>query len=59
MREVEKLFFKHRIGHLPILDNEKLVGIVTRWDLLEYKKHRKGLEIEDVQDTNAIDMAVK
>jgi tRNA nucleotidyltransferase (CCA-adding enzyme) len=43
MREVERLFYKHHIGHLPILEEERLVGIVTRWDFLEYKKRRKGL----------------
>jgi tRNA nucleotidyltransferase (CCA-adding enzyme) len=43
MREVERLFYKHHIGHLPILEDEHLVGIVTRWDFLEYKKRRKGL----------------
>jgi tRNA nucleotidyltransferase (CCA-adding enzyme) len=43
MREVERLFYKYHIGHLPILEDEKLIGIVTRWDFLEYKKRRKGL----------------
>jgi tRNA nucleotidyltransferase (CCA-adding enzyme) len=47
MREVERLFYKHRIGHIPVLEDEKLVGIVTRWDFLEYKKRRKGLGVED------------
>ncbi|MDR2071927.1 MAG: CBS domain-containing protein [Spirochaetaceae bacterium] len=42
MREVERLFYKHHIGHLPILEDSRLVGIVTRWDFLEYKKRRKG-----------------
>jgi tRNA nucleotidyltransferase (CCA-adding enzyme) len=40
MREVERLFYKHRIGHLPIVEDGKLAGIVTRWDYLEYKKRR-------------------
>jgi len=43
MREVEKLFFKNHIGHLPIIENDILIGIVTRWDFLEYKSRRKGL----------------
>ena len=43
MREAERLFYKHRIGHLPVMDGETLIGIVTRWDLLEYKKHREIL----------------
>jgi len=47
MREVERLFYKHHIGHLPILEGDALAGIVTRWDYLEYKKHRKGLGSAD------------
>jgi tRNA nucleotidyltransferase (CCA-adding enzyme) len=47
MREVERLFYKHHIGHLPIVDDTKLAGIVTSWDFLEYKKQRKGLGTED------------
>jgi tRNA nucleotidyltransferase (CCA-adding enzyme) len=43
MREVERIFYKHHIGHLPILEGGRLAGIVTRWDFLEYKKRRKGL----------------
>ena len=48
MREVERLFFMHRIGHLPVLDGEKLTGIVTRWDFLEYKKSREDLDEEEL-----------
>jgi tRNA nucleotidyltransferase (CCA-adding enzyme) len=42
MREIERIFYKHHIGRLPIVENNKLVGIVTRWDYLEYKKHQAG-----------------
>ncbi|WP_043922827.1 CBS domain-containing protein [Leadbettera azotonutricia] len=38
MREIERIFFKHHIGHLPIVEEGELVGIVTRWDYLEYRK---------------------
>jgi tRNA nucleotidyltransferase (CCA-adding enzyme) len=57
MREVERLFYKHRVGHIPVLEDNKLVGIVTRWDFLEYKKRRKGLGVEDepFQYSEAID----
>jgi tRNA nucleotidyltransferase (CCA-adding enzyme) len=43
MREVERLFYKNHIGHLPILEEETLAGIVTRQDFLEYKNRRKDL----------------
>jgi tRNA nucleotidyltransferase (CCA-adding enzyme) len=40
IREIEKLFYKHHIDHLPIVEDSKLLGIVTRWDYLEYKKRQ-------------------
>ena len=49
MREVERLFYKHRIGHLPILEDDTLTGIVTRGDFLEYKKNSEGLETGNKQ----------
>ena len=44
MREVERLFYKHHIGHLPIVESGALTGIVTRWDFLQYKKRREDLD---------------
>lgn len=35
MREIENLLFINSIGHLPVLDNGKLAGIITRADLLK------------------------
>lgn len=35
MHEIERLFFSHNIGHLPVLENGRLAGIVTRSDYLE------------------------
>jgi tRNA nucleotidyltransferase (CCA-adding enzyme) len=44
MREVERLFYKYHIGRLPIVDDGKLRGILTRWDYLQYQKHRSDVE---------------
>ncbi|MDR1932792.1 MAG: CBS domain-containing protein [Spirochaetales bacterium] len=38
MREIERILFKHHVGQIPIVENQKLLGIVTRRDYLEYKK---------------------
>jgi tRNA nucleotidyltransferase (CCA-adding enzyme) len=38
MREIERIFYKHKISHLPILEDGKLLGIVTRWDYLHFHK---------------------
>jgi tRNA nucleotidyltransferase (CCA-adding enzyme) len=38
MREIERIFYKYKISHLPILEKGKLLGIVTRWDYLQFQK---------------------
>jgi len=34
IREVEKLLFKHNVGHLPIVQGRSIVGMITRTDYL-------------------------
>jgi tRNA nucleotidyltransferase (CCA-adding enzyme) len=38
MREIERLFHREEIHHLPIIDDGKLQGIVSRWDYLHFHK---------------------
>jgi tRNA nucleotidyltransferase (CCA-adding enzyme) len=38
IREIDELFYELNIGHLPVLVDGRLAGIVTRTDILEYKK---------------------
>jgi tRNA nucleotidyltransferase (CCA-adding enzyme) len=38
IRDIERIFYKHKIIGLPIIDYGKLVGMVTRWDYLQFKK---------------------
>jgi tRNA nucleotidyltransferase (CCA-adding enzyme) len=38
MREIENLLFINSIGHLPVIDEGKLAGIITRSDLLKFLK---------------------
>jgi tRNA nucleotidyltransferase (CCA-adding enzyme) len=42
LREIERLFYKHHIGHLPILEGRRLAGIVSRRDYLECTMHPAG-----------------
>ncbi|MDR1626321.1 MAG: CBS domain-containing protein [Spirochaetia bacterium] len=41
MREIERLMVKHHAGRIPIVEDKKLLGIITRWDYLEYQKKRE------------------
>ena len=36
MREIEHIFYRNKISHLPVLDEGKLMGIVSRWDYLQF-----------------------
>ena len=38
MRDIERIFYKYKIDHLPILEEGKLLGIVDRWDYLQFQK---------------------
>jgi tRNA nucleotidyltransferase (CCA-adding enzyme) len=42
MREVERIFYKHHIGRLLIVEDDKLQGILTRWDYLQHQKSRSA-----------------
>ncbi|MBN2618145.1 MAG: CBS domain-containing protein [Spirochaetales bacterium] len=36
VREIENTFFSKNIGHIPVVTNKKVVGIVTRQDFLDH-----------------------
>ena len=38
VREIGERLFEHNIGHIPITEGTKVIGIVTRADILDYKK---------------------
>lgn len=38
VRELSEVLFEHNIGHIPIVDSDQVVGIVTRADILDFKK---------------------
>lgn len=39
VRELDDLLFEHDVGHVPVVDDGHLVGLVTRGDILEYKRN--------------------
>ena len=38
VREIDELLYENDIGHLPIVEGGRLVGLVTRADYLEFKR---------------------
>ena len=36
LRKIEKILYKNSIGHLPVMDNGKIAGIITRTDFLKF-----------------------
>jgi len=36
LHDVERLFLKYNVGHIPVVEEERVVGIVTRSDYLRY-----------------------
>ena len=40
MKEIQKILYKNNIGHLPVVENNQLKGIITRTDILNHmNKH--------------------
>lgn len=50
VRELGEVLFENNIGHIPIVDSDRVVGIVTRADILDFKKtdllHKSALLTE-------------
>ncbi|MFO8172790.1 MAG: CBS domain-containing protein [Gemmatimonadota bacterium] len=40
-REMEEILLAHNIGHLPILENGRILGIITRSDYLAFRRAEK------------------
>ncbi|MFP4383226.1 MAG: CBS domain-containing protein [Spirochaetia bacterium] len=41
LRDVEQIFLTYNIGHVPVVDNNKVIGIITRSDYLGYQRKTK------------------
>ena len=53
VREIDDILFRHNIGHLPIVVDRKVVGLVTRTDFLEFKhneRRKKDQLLKDLKD---------
>jgi tRNA nucleotidyltransferase (CCA-adding enzyme) len=53
VRQIDDLLFRHNIGHLPVVVDRRVVGIVTRTDFLEYKhseRRKKDQLLKELQE---------
>jgi len=47
VREVERLMYGHNVSHLPVVENGRPIGIISRKDLLDFiKQHRRNNLVE-------------
>jgi CBS domain-containing protein len=54
LNEVKRILFEKHIHHIPVVDNGKLVGIITSWDLMKLNKKFEeygGYLVKDVMTT--------
>jgi acetoin utilization protein AcuB len=51
LHDAAKLLFAHKIGGLPVVEHEELVGIITEGDILRaYVQHEESLEAAPVAE---------
>ena len=48
--EIEDIFKKNRIHHIPVTNEQKLVGIISKSDYLFFKRGYNDLKVEDEYD---------
>ena len=48
LQDVKGIFEKHRIHHLPVVEFKKLVGIISKTDLLHYQRNYSEVPYKDV-----------
>lgn len=55
--EVSKLILENNISTIPVTENEKIVGVITKYDLIEYIASFKEREFLSVQISGLEDVA--
>lgn len=46
--DVKRVFDEHRIHHIPVVEFKKIVGIISKYDLLHYERSFPQVEYKDV-----------
>src|SRR5690625_2331883 len=47
LEEIQKIIIEHNIGRLPVVENEELIGIVSRTNIIEMLHHQKTVDETD------------
>lgn len=50
VRDIDELLFEKEVGHVPIVENGRLVGMVTRSDILDFKRDDQKRKAELLED---------
>jgi len=60
LSEASEMMRQHKIRHLPIVDNEKLVGLVTQTDIVKetHKIHKKNAKFMTYQNIQTVIIAI-
>jgi uncharacterized protein (DUF39 family)/CBS domain-containing protein len=54
IEEAARIMIEKGINHLPVVENDVLVGIITSWDVAKAVALKKGREVRDVMTRNVI-----
>jgi acetoin utilization protein AcuB len=54
LQDVKEIFDKHRIHHLPVVEFKKVVGIISRVDLLHYQRSYPEVPYKDVFENSRL-----
>jgi acetoin utilization protein AcuB len=54
LQDVKEIFDKHRIHHLPVVEFKKVVGIISRVDLLHYQRNYPEVPYKDVFENSRL-----
>ena len=52
--EVKEIFDSNRIHHLPVVEFKKIVGIISKTDLLHYERGYENVPYKDVFETSRL-----
>lgn len=58
LEEIQNIMIEHNIGRMPVLENNQLVGIISRTDVVEYLhgNHNKGTDVVNIGEHPVVEI---